>query len=172
VSGVQWGNAAEWFGGVATAGAVLFAALSVRQASRSAKDAQADRAWDEADLVTTWAMPPDMGSRSHGRLHTGNGGRRPIYDVDVQAYRTTDNSSLGEPWHYDVIPQRSDLANTTIIPEDKGLWSQSVPLVWARVTFTDVHGQRWVKTPVVLMRVLDRSGRTWPWSRRHSPPSP
>jgi hypothetical protein len=149
---IQWGNAAEWVGGIATAGAVVFAAISVRQASKSARDAQADRAWDEADLVTTWAMPPNRGAINNGVVYTGNEGRRPIYDVEVQAYRNDDGSPLGEPWHYPQVPQHSSLGKEEIIPEGEE-WSHIGPLVWARVTFTDVHSQRWIKTPTVLMRV-------------------
>ena len=153
VSSIQWGNAAEWVGSAITAGAVVFAGLSVRLASKSNRDAQDDRAWDEADLVTAWVMPANRGSVNYGTVHTGNGGRRPIYDVEVQAYRKSDDSQLGEPWHYDLVPQNRSMENGAIIPDEKELWSQSGPLVWARVTFTDVHGQRWVKTPDVLMRV-------------------
>jgi hypothetical protein len=94
---LQWGSVAEWVGGLATAAAVVYAARSVGIASRSSRDAQADRAWDEARLVTLTFITAAPGNVTKGTVTVDssvtNGGRRPIHEVELK-FRGTDGASI------------------------------------------------------------------------------
>jgi hypothetical protein len=159
---VQWGNVAEWVGGLATAGAVLFAGVSVRQASRSNKSAQADRAWDEAMLVTagtgvsTQGFPPNRIATVISTVH--NGGKRPIHSVDLQFLRP-DGSNID-----DLIGTQSF---HTIPPAHQRQWIQTVSAEeWEKVSlevggevtaaFTDSNGLRWVLPPNHILRQIPK----------------
>jgi hypothetical protein len=155
---IQWGNAAEWAGGLATAGAVVFAGWSVRLATRTARDAQADRAWDEAMLVKAGTGVSEQGTPPYRIAQVistvKNDGKRPIRSVDLQFLRP-DGSNI------------DGLIGTknfhTIPPAHQRQWIEVVNAVeWGKVSlevggevtiaFTDSNGLRWVLPPNDILR--------------------
>jgi len=139
----QWGNAAEWVGGSATALAVVFAAVSVRQASRSARDAQSDRAYDEARKVEVQYQGQtvvDGGSKFRVTTTVTNHGSRPIADVRA-FYRQRDLEKVTGASRFDFTPP------------DRFVWQFDLtPSMWQNVVRE--HGK-----PIV--EFLDSNQRQW-----------
>jgi hypothetical protein len=88
MGGVQWGNVAEWVGGIGTAGAFVATYLLLRHelATRRVQREADERA--QANQVAAWMGTfPQDGSAIGGRpvLNVGNQSTSPVYDVVAKA---------------------------------------------------------------------------------------
>lgn len=85
---VQWGNAAEWFGGLSTAGALVFAGLQVRSLHTQT---MRDRRVEAEGVAASWrpVIAPKSADAEgwavwHYEITVNNPGRLPIRDVEVE----------------------------------------------------------------------------------------
>jgi hypothetical protein len=148
MSQAQWGNVAEWVGGLGTIGAVLFAGIGVRAATKSTRAAQADRAFDEAMQVTV-TVRPGYASFVPALLTTvTNAGRRPIHHVAVVLTSTDFARTVSEE---DPFMGAHEFPPLTIVPNEQELVSPP-GMMWPPSRDLPLH---------TLMRFVDSNGITW-----------
>jgi hypothetical protein len=175
VLGLAPGDWAEWVTGVGTVGAVIFAAQSVRMATRSNKDAQADRAYDEASLVTAESgqekrTGPGADYTSISIIWTvyatvHNAGRRPISDVSVEILKWPDHSLIHRE-HIDIIgPSRARRISKELVDNPYSIVVTSgdeKPLLIVTFDFLDSNGRRWIRNlDDVLLTAKTRPRAPW-----------
>jgi hypothetical protein len=159
---LDFGNVAEWVGGVATAAGLFFAAMQIRLASKKRAAEEARRA--AADAEHREAMARAVGIRSvsyekdakwHVEFSLQNGGEYPIDNVVVVI---TDPGSE-EPRPEDQVGTALEQVIGTVLSKEtlqagpeivhftrEPVFGEYTNL--ASVLFTDAWNQHWAKTPL------------------------
>jgi hypothetical protein len=162
---VQWGSVAEWVGGVGTIGAVLFAAISVRTASKSARATQADAAFDEASTVSATATEGLTFPQPSVVVALSNAGKRPITMVAVFIYdHGSQPDGVGPVYAEGPIRGGYEWEPILISPETQqklrpGGKAMELDTI---VSFTDSNGLRWL-TPKDNVPRLRAKVSPWRW---------
>jgi len=157
-----WGNVAEWVGGLATALALLFAALQIRAAKEQRVAEERHRM--DAELEHREAMARAVGVRSFAYDEDGswyvdyslqNGGEYPIDDVVIVVtdpgspeHRPEDQAGtaleevIGTVLSKETISEKRNKVEFTGEP----VFGERTSL--ASILFTDTWGNHWAKTPL------------------------
>jgi hypothetical protein len=165
---IQWGNVAEWVGGVGTGVALLFTGWSVVHATQTARDAQDDRAWDEASAVTVTTKADPQTFKTLVTTTVTNNGKRPIHSVHLR-FRRGNRSTPNDLAHtktFHTIPP--GYPQSWELPVDPAVWHRSGLEVGslAELAFTDNNGLRWELRPNHILRQIPKP--RW-WRHLHKP---
>jgi hypothetical protein len=158
----NWGNVAEWVGGLATAAGLFFAAMQIRLASKERAAEEARKTTVEAERRE--AMARAVGVRSLAYEKDGqwyvdfslqNGGEYPIDDVVIvitdpgsEGQRPEDQigtaleSVIGTVLSKETIERTGEVVHFTREP----VFGEDINL--ASVLLTDPWNQHWAKTPL------------------------
>jgi hypothetical protein len=146
---VQWGNAAEWVGGVGTALAFAVTLYIITRDHADRRQQAADTIWNDALLVTvsagqTGGPPNEIGMTTTWALITVvNGSRKPISDIHVTAY--TNNGELFHDFTDPRVPPHASIRETC--PATQAVWTDhNTFFVSTILTFTQANGSRWQRT--------------------------
>lgn len=177
----MFGTVAEWLSALAALGALtaaIWAALTSRrlvQVEMHRDVKAADRAArEQASGIAAWCVfCPGNGEDSQAGLLVHNDSDGPVYDVEVHSTRLVKQVSIPQyPLRLSIVPPGDFVATADpkyhwSLPEERGAIggivrpvTKSTGWMVTSVTFTDAHGQRWVRDGGRLTRFAEEAAST------------